>query len=192
MQIRSTNGWPVDQRVQAKNAAQRRQRLAAKRARRASAPGRRQSPLAQWLLVRRNHVPSCRSITPHDGTRLRRSRRRKTQNSGGDVARVRRRRPAPTAGSVRSPSTRLTGTPGTRRSLATAPVRRHRTFQNDNNRPGNVKGRPRRVAQVCPWPSQAACRGGYCQTGVMLDRRRLSCEGSVTWRSPERWCWCPR
>jgi hypothetical protein len=54
MQIRSTNGWPVDRSVQARNAAQRRQRLAAKRARRASAP-EHQSPLARWLFVRRDH-----------------------------------------------------------------------------------------------------------------------------------------
>jgi hypothetical protein len=49
MQTRPASGWPVDRRVQARNAAQRLQRLAAKRARHAAAPGR-QNALARWLL----------------------------------------------------------------------------------------------------------------------------------------------
>jgi hypothetical protein len=54
MQTRSTSGWPVDRSVQARNAAQRLRRLAAKRARRAAAPGH-QNALARWLLVWSDH-----------------------------------------------------------------------------------------------------------------------------------------
>lgn len=54
MQTRSASGWPVDRTIQARNAAQRLQRITAKRARRAAAPGR-QNALARWLLVWSDH-----------------------------------------------------------------------------------------------------------------------------------------
>lgn len=54
MQTRSTSGWPVDRSVQARKAAQRGQRLAAKRVRRAAAPGR-ESALSRWLLGWSDH-----------------------------------------------------------------------------------------------------------------------------------------
>jgi hypothetical protein len=54
MQPRSTSGWPVDRSVQARNAAQRLQRLAARRACRQARPGR-QNALARWLLGWSDH-----------------------------------------------------------------------------------------------------------------------------------------
>ena len=67
MQPRSTSGWPVDRSVQARNAAQRLQRLAAKRAHRAAAPGR-QNALVRWLLAWSDHgarLPSSHTAGPN-------------------------------------------------------------------------------------------------------------------------------